>query len=379
MTSRLKGNRRKIGKESCWDFDYRTAIAASQPSVERGPSWLALTGAALGARIAQGTQFGRITMASSSHYDAAFVKQWLSALLTSSTFHFTVIVLLILLIDVGPRGGGFSTDGEIGIVLSHDSGAPDANDGEDLAAENTPVEAAPAPEERPPAEPSAPVLAEETLSSTDPAAVGNGNALFGPPKLAQLPAGDRGNYGTSDGDASVRVFGVEGRGTKFVYVFDRSTSMEGPPLATAKQQLIQSLESLSSVHQFHIIFFNQRMQNFDLSGGGHRIAFATDRNKKLAIRFVGGITADGGTDRFPALRAAVSLRPDVIFFLTDADDPMSHSELDEIAELNRRAGVAICTIEFGRGPARAGKNFLTELARTTSGQYGYVDTTQLPR
>jgi hypothetical protein len=195
---------------------------------------------------------------------------------------------------------------------------------------------------------------------------------------AQTPPGGTGNYGPpGDGQASVRVFGVEGKGTRFVYVFDRSSSMEGAPLATAKQQLIQSLASLSSVHQFHIIFFNQQMRNFDLSGGGRRIAFATDRNKKLAERFVGGITADGGTDRLPALRAAMQMRPDVIFFLTDADDPMPASELKEIADLNRRAGVTISTIEFGRGPAKQRKNFLTELARTTGGQYGYVDTLSL--
>ena len=77
--------------------------------------------------------------------------------------------------------------------------------------------------------------------------------------------------------------------------------MEGPPLAAAKKQLLESLKSLDSVHQFHIMFFNTKTQSFDISGGGHRIAFASDRNKKLAANFVGGITADGGTDRMLAL------------------------------------------------------------------------------
>ena len=215
-----------------------------------------------------------------------------------------------------------------------------------------------------------------------PAAAAPASAPTGLPRNAQAQAlrTGAGNYGPpGDGQTSVRVFGVEGKGTRFVYVFDRSSSMDGAPLATAKQQLIQSLDSLSSVHQFHIIFFNQQLRHFDLSGGGRRVAFASDRNKKLAARFVGGMTADGGTDRLPALRAAVQMRPDVIFFLTDADDPMPASELHEIAELNQRAGVVIATIEFGRGPAKRAKNFLTELARTTGGQYGYVDTTQLSR
>jgi uncharacterized protein with von Willebrand factor type A (vWA) domain len=173
------------------------------------------------------------------------------------------------------------------------------------------------------------------------------------------------------------VFGVEGKGNKFVYVFDRSASMEGPPLAAAKKQLLQSLQSLDSIHQFHIIFFNTKRQSFDISGGGRRIAFATDRNKKLASNFVGGITADGGTDRFAALRDAIAISPDVVFFLTDADDPMSPTELAEIQRANRNIQAAICVIEFGRKPDPVPNNFLARLAQESGGQYGYVDTTKL--
>jgi uncharacterized protein with von Willebrand factor type A (vWA) domain len=175
------------------------------------------------------------------------------------------------------------------------------------------------------------------------------------------------------------VFGVEGTGSKFVYVFDRSSSMEGPPLAAAKRQLIESLESLESVHQFHIIFFSTQTRSFDITGGGRRIAFATDRNKQLAANFVGGITADGGTDRLAALREAIGFSPDVIFFLTDADDPMSASELAEIARTNRRSRAAICVIEFGRRATPPGSNFLTQIARESGGQYGYVNAAALSR
>ena len=70
--------------------------------------------------------------------------------------------------------------------------------------------------------------------------------------------------------------------------------------------------------------------------------------------------------------------PDVIFFLTDADDPMPRERARRRSPSSiARAGVVISTIEFGRGPAKQAKNFLTELARTTGGQYGYVDTTKL--
>jgi hypothetical protein len=188
--------------------------------------------------------------------------------------------------------------------------------------------------------------------------------------------GVRGSSGTS-GYGQTSVFGVQGKGSKFIYVFDRSASMEGRPLAAAKNQLLQSLQSLETVHQFHIIFFNTKTQSFDISGGGHRIAFASDRNKKLAANFVGGITADGGTDRMNALREALNFAPDVIFFLTDADDAMSPSEMAEIARANRKVQASICVIEFGKKPAPMPNNFLARLAHDNGGQYGYVDTTKL--
>lgn len=301
---------------------------------------------------------------------AAGSQNWAPAWILSTLFHAAAIALILATIDSRPQGAAELSSGDIGIVLSDPPGGG-SGDG--------PVASTP-----PAAEP--PQVAEVTPPATSAvtpmpvsAAERRPNSASAP-RVAQAPAqggGTGGGYGPGEGQASVRVFGVEGKGSRFVYVFDRSSSMEGAPLSSAKRQLLESLASLSSIHQFHIIFFNQQIRHFDLSGGGRRVAFATDRNKKFAERFVGGISADGGTDRLPALRAAIQMRPDVIFFLTDADDPMPISELQEIADLNRRVGVAISTIEFGRGPVKQTKNFLTELARMTGGQYGYVDVTQL--
>jgi hypothetical protein len=176
----------------------------------------------------------------------------------------------------------------------------------------------------------------------------------------------------------VSVFGVTGTGTKFVYLFDRSASMEGAPLTAAKRQLVQSLESLESVHQFQIIFFNSLPHPIDITGVG-RMAFATDQNKQLARNTIGNVTADLGTDRRLALKKAISFGPDVIFFLTDADDEMPPSELAEIERANGRVGAAICVIEFGRHTAPTRENFLMRLARQSGGQYGYVNTMMLSR
>ena len=118
---------------------------------------------------------------------------------------------------------------------------------------------------------------------------------------------DHGRSGSAGGtgEAKVSVFGVEGRGKKFLYLFDRSASMEGAPLSAAKRQLVESMQSLGNGQQFHIIFFNTKTQALAGDDGPNRNVFATDRNKQLAANFVGGITADGGTDRMVALEEAI--------------------------------------------------------------------------
>jgi Mg-chelatase subunit ChlD len=292
------------------------------------------------------------------------------------------------------RGATSGKHGSIGIVLSHSASGSDKN-----ADRRLEVRQAIATME----ELTAPVLlaANETTEGTknnsgdvnDSAATSSKSSATQKSSTAKSagkqtkPGGKTGSRPATSGSrvpslgssnyAQVSVFGVEGKGNKFVYVFDRSASMEGPPLAAAKKQLLQSLQSLDSIHQFHIIFFNTKRQSFDISGGGRRIAFATDRNKKLASNFVGGITADGGTDRFAALRDAIAISPDVVFFLTDADDPMSPTELAEIQRVNRNIQAAICVIEFGRKPDPVPNNFLARMAQESGGQYGYVDTTKL--
>jgi hypothetical protein len=291
--------------------------------------------------------------------------------------HFGAIIALGLAIQPGPRGAAEEPGRSAGIVLKRTSAEGDLYEGEEDIAQE-------APEQAPPMDllSALPTEAVRTdFGAEAPEAPGPGPAAGSGQLDAGRLTGGGGQRGSPSGggDVSVSVFGVQGKGTKFVYLFDRSSSMEGAPLAAAKRQLVESLASLESIHQFHIIFFNTKTQSFDITGGGRRIAFATDRNKQLAENFVGGITADGGTDRLTALQHAIRFAPDVIFFLTDADDPMTPSELAEIDEANRRAGAAICVIEFGRRQSPSPGNFLMSLAQQSGGQYGYVNTMSLAK
>ena len=312
----------------------------------------------------------------------------LPAWVFSVVIHASLIGLLCVALQPSPHGFADGQLGSVGLVLHRASADGALDDGGEFNVTQTSAvaEEPSAPELFAAAPPSAPE--SPTVQVASPPKKSKPAASDAKPSAKQTrSSGSTGARPTSSGSrigsaggsgyAQVSVFGVQGKGNKFIYVFDRSSSMEGAPLAAAKRQLLQSLQSLESIHQFHIVFFNTKTQAFDISGGGRRIAFASDRNKKLAANFVGGITADGGTDRMYALREAINYAADVIFFLTDADDPMTPSEMADIARANRKAQAAICVIEFGKNPAPVPNNFLARLAQESGGQYGYVNTTTL--
>ncbi len=181
------------------------------------------------------------------------------------------------------------------------------------------------------------------------------------------------------GGTSTSVFGAIGEGQRFVYVFDRSSSMAGAALAAAKRELLTSVSHLGDIHQFGIVFYNHNQTVFgSASGGGTRLYFAKKDNRLLAERFVNETPAQGATNHLPALKMALEARPDVIFFLTDADDPvLTETELHKIKSWN--VGCTINAIQFGYGPRQSFDNFLEQLTADNGGVYRYVDVTQLPR
>ena len=182
-------------------------------------------------------------------------------------------------------------------------------------------------------------------------------------------------YTNPEGKARVTLFGISGEGYRFAYVIDRSASMGGSgaeALKVVKAELLDSLKGLGDVHQFEIIFYNEKPVIFNPSGTRGRLAFATEENKERAARRIRSIVADGNTRHDDALKEAIRLRPDVIFLLTDGDDPkLTRSDLDRIGQM--AAGITIHAVEFGSGRKPAGRSFLAVLAEENGGKYTYVD------
>lgn len=316
-------------------------------------------------------------------------RRWtLPSWLLSLAFHLVLFVILAqMFTTAGPRGNLSERTAEVGIVLKHQGDEGDFFTGESgdegqqqTVAENAAMTASldQALDDVPPSDPTSVLPSAPNVIGPGALAGGGVGTALG---STQAPSGGRpGRGGLGPGQTRTTVFGTVGEGSKFVYVFDRSGSTGGPgrsALAVAKAELLRSLEDLDTVHQFQIIFYNETPVAFNPSGAPGRLAFGNPANKERARRFIGSITPDGGTRHDEALKLAIKLQPDVIFFFTDADEPrLSARQLEEI---HRRAnGIVINAIEFGLGPKQSGMNFLEKLAHQNGGQYAYVDITRLP-
>ena len=188
--------------------------------------------------------------------------------------------------------------------------------------------------------------------------------------------------GTLGGPPGAAFMGTRDQGAKVVFVVDASGSMTAHnSMQVAKSALVSSLQSLEGNQQFLIIFYDDKPAMLDLRGiRAPQLYSATEINKTLARQKIAGIQPGTGTQHVPALEMALQLNPDVIFFLTDGQEPPIHpKELEQLRQQNVRKTRIHC-IEFGVGQeiseSVAPNNFLRKLSRQNGGTYRYFDVTK---
>ncbi|MEM6472724.1 MAG: hypothetical protein AAF802_24395 [Planctomycetota bacterium] len=317
-----------------------------------------------------------------------------SALTLSLLVHVALIVVLVFAVSGQQKGTGEAIDRQIGIARVHR--LPDRTQYEEVTpqteseatseAQSKALAAAAAP----PADLSPPLDFDGLLSAMESTpmptnASVSGTGLSGDLTLGDDSFGDGGaaNVGRMGEEAEARMFGVSGSGNRFVYVLDRSDSMNGfggLPLATAKAELIRSLRSLTRGQEFQVIFYNENAKPFRVGGAPLATISGGSAEVDRAERYVASIRAFGGTKHMGALKMALRMSPDVIFFLTDAHIPrLSVTELQEVQRRAEQAGASIHAIEFGTRPSGAADSFLRDLAAMNNGQYQYVDVRSLDR
>jgi hypothetical protein len=156
--------------------------------------------------------------------------------------------------------------------------------------------------------------------------------------------------------------GVQGRGTRFVYVIDRSSSMSGGRLRAAQAELISSLQQLRTNMAFMIIFYNTRM--LPMPSGWLP---ASPRDVARAGTWVRNMRAEGGTDPEDAMVTALRMRPDTIWLLSDGD--FSVNAVDTVRLANPGHRVMINTIAFHDS---SGEQTLKRIAAENGGSYRFV-------
>jgi hypothetical protein len=172
------------------------------------------------------------------------------------------------------------------------------------------------------------------------------------------------------GEAGVSFCGVAGKGNRVVYVIDRSLSMGlNGTFRRACDQLLTSLEQLPAEARFQVLLYNRHAEPLRINGTAE--LFPADAQTKDQVRLLVRQTrSEGATDHLAALKAALRLHPDVIYFATDADD-LTEKTIDAVTDYNK-AKTAIHTIEVTRWPDAERTLLMKRLAQSNGGTYRAV-------
>ncbi len=179
-----------------------------------------------------------------------------------------------------------------------------------------------------------------------------------------------GGVGASVGPGT-EFFGMRDKGGSYAYVIDRSGSMTVQhSLEVAKRELLVSLIQIPAEATFSVVFYSSDATVVTDPNGKPGMMPASPANKRRVQDLLVTIPPYGGTNHILALQTALALRPEVLFFLTDADSMRS----EEVADILTIAGkTRIHAVEFGQVGALGGSNPLQTLAKKTGGSYRYMD------
>ncbi len=211
------------------------------------------------------------------------------------------------------------------------------------------------------------------------------SAESGAPSL--IPGLGEGTLGKGPGGTgTTSLFGLAGEGGKFVYVFDRSESMNSvfslysaqqilatiTPLKSAKMEMARSLNALSKANEFQIVFYNDLVEIFGESHDEKKLYRATADNKQRANEYIESIPGEGFTNHLLALETAMTLDPDVIFMLTDgeAKDDLHPNMVRKIVKFCKRRNIVINIVHFCQAPRD--NCTLVGLAEKTGGQHVFI-------
>lgn len=120
--------------------------------------------------------------------------------------------------------------------------------------------------------------------------------------------------------SKVQFAGLDGGGNHFVYLVDKSKSMR--KFNEARMELIRSVDSLQPDQRFYVVFYDEKPDYMRISHPARdepASVYASTENKQAFRRWAMTIQQGPGKSPVDVLKFAFTLRPDVIFLLSDGE------------------------------------------------------------
>jgi hypothetical protein len=146
-------------------------------------------------------------------------------------------------------------------------------------------------------------------------------------------------------------------------------------LRLARRELCNRLQELDPGTHFQVIAYNRTAETCRIDGQSG-LLLATPGNTRQAVLLLDSLRAEGGTDHLGALKRALMLHPDVVFFLSDADD-LTDAQVRS-ATLFNRGQATIHTVAFVTSQQSADQSPLRALAHANGGQFRAVNVLHNP-
>jgi len=178
------------------------------------------------------------------------------------------------------------------------------------------------------------------------------------------------SIGKSNGPEFFGIGGSAREAKRIVYVVDRSGSMLDT-FVFVQKELERSIRALRRSQKFHVIFFNEGPP---LEAPPRDLVSAIGARKEEFFKFLNKVHPIGGTDPAPAIRRALSLKPDLVYLLSDGMD-FDPDLLERIAVWNKGVQAEFFTIAY---IDQAGRRILEAIARQTNGDFTFVSENDLP-